>query len=97
MRTIIPAIAASLVVSFSVPAFAGDGATAQPVGVAPATAQPASVQSDSDKMICRTMYHEGMLVKTQACHTKEQWDQIRRSQERSFADFQNRTFTMSPK
>jgi hypothetical protein len=96
MRTIIPAIVAGLVISLAMPAFAGDasGTTAQPVAVA----QPAAATTQvGEKQICRTMYHEGMLVRTQTCHTQAQWDQIRRAQERSVADFQNRNFTMSPK
>lgn len=97
MRTFIPAIVAGLIISISAPAFAGDAA--QPVAVAqPATVQPASATAPGNgKQICRTMYHEGMLVRTQTCHTQAEWDQIRRAQERSFADFQNRTFTQQPK
>ena len=96
MRIFFPAIAAGFMISLSAPAFAGDAA--QPVGVAPVVAQPASATAaESEKQICRTMYHEGMLVRTQKCHTQAEWDQIRRSQERSIADFQNRNFTMSPK
>lgn len=98
MRTIMPAIVAGFVISVSMPVFAADasGTASQPVAVAqPAAATTAT--ADSAKPICRTMYHEGMLVKTQTCHTQAEWDQIRRSQERSISDFQNRNFTTSPK
>lgn len=90
MRTIIPAIVAGLAVSFSVPAFAGDAS--QPVAVAPATAQPASATPASDKLICRQIAHEGMLVKTSACHTQQEWDDIRHRQQHEVADFQNRNY-----
>ena len=98
MRTTLPAIVAGLVISFSMPVFAGDasGAASQPVGVAPATVQPASAtQSASAKLICRETIHEGMLVKTSACHTQQEWDQIRHRQQHAVADFQNRNYQMS--
>jgi hypothetical protein len=94
MRSIVPAMVAGLVVSLSVPAFAGDAS--QPVAVAQqpvAVAQPATATGpESEKQICRMMYHNGMLVKTQTCHTQAQWDDMRRSQERDVSDFQNRNY-----
>jgi Spy/CpxP family protein refolding chaperone len=102
MRKSIPALVT--LVFLTLPAFA-DGTqapvVAQPtatpaVAVAPAApAQPASARPDSDKMICRTMVHEGMLVKTNTCHTQAQWDQIRTDQQHSVSEFQNRNYTMS--
>jgi hypothetical protein len=96
MRTIIPAIVAGLVISFSASAFAGDAA--QPVAVAPpAVAQPASAttQPAGGKVICRQIAHEGMLVKTSACHTQQEWDDIRHRQQHEVADFQNRNYQTS--
>jgi hypothetical protein len=71
--------------------------TATPaVAVSPAApAQPVSAQPDSNKLICKTMAHEGMLVKTNICHTENEWDQIRTRQQRNLADFQNRNYQTS--
>ena len=95
MRTFIPAIVAGFIISLSAPAFAGDAA--QPVGVAPAVAQPASAtaQPAGEKRICREIVHEGMLVKTSTCHTQREWDAIRHRQEHEVADFQNRNYQTS--
>ncbi|HEX4296236.1 MAG TPA: hypothetical protein VHZ29_19035 [Rhizomicrobium sp.] len=97
MRSIVPAMIAGFAVLLSVPAFAGD--TSQPVAVAQqpvAVAQPAAAAGPGgEKEICRMMYHNGMLVKTQTCHTQAQWDDMRRSQERDVSDFQNRNFQTS--
>jgi hypothetical protein len=99
MRTIVPAIVAGLVVSLSIPAFAGDasGTTTQPVAVQPVTAQPASAttQPAGEKVSCKPIAHEGMLVKTNACHTQQEWDAIRHRQEHEVADFQNRNYQTS--
>jgi|HubBroStandDraft_5_1064220.scaffolds.fasta_scaffold56095_3 hypothetical protein len=92
MHKSIPALAALAFLALPTSSFA-DGAqtpAAQPVSATPATAQPAS-----DKQICKQMTHEGMLVKTNVCHTQAEWDQIRQTQQRDVSDFQNRNYQMS--
>jgi hypothetical protein len=59
-------------------------------------AQPVAAQPDpSQKVVCKAMSHEGMLVKTNVCHTQAEWDQMRTAQQHSVSDFQNRNYTMS--
>jgi hypothetical protein len=104
MRKPIPTLMTLVFLTLPAAAFA-DGAqapmVAQPaaapaVAVAPAApAQPVSAQPDSNKLICKTMAHEGMLVKTNVCHTAAEWDQIRIRQQRGVADFQNRNYQTS--
>jgi hypothetical protein len=103
MRKSIPTLVTLAFLTLPAAAFA-DGAqapmvtqpTATPaVAVAPAApAQPVSAP-DSNKLICKTMAHEGMLVKTNICHTQNEWDQIRNRQQRGVSDFQNRNYQMS--
>ena len=103
MRKSIPTLMTLALLALPAAAFAGDTQpmvlqpTATPaVAVAPAApAQPVSAQPDSNKLICKTMAHEGMLVKTNVCHTQIEWDQIRTRQQRSVSDFQNRNYQMS--
>jgi hypothetical protein len=103
MRKSIPTLVTLAFLALPAAAFA-DGAAptvAQPtatpaVAVSPAApAQPASAQPDANRPICKTIAHEGMLVKTNVCHTQAEWDQIRTRQERSVADFQNRNYQTS--
>ncbi len=96
MRTFIPAIVAGLVISISAPAFAGD--TAQPVGVAPVTAQPAvaTAQPAGERVICKQIAHEGMLVKTSACHNAAGMGRTYATgSSHEVADFQNRNYQTS--
>lgn len=92
MHRSIPALVALVFLALPASSFADGTQTppAQPVAATPATAQPAS-----DQKICRQMTHEGMLVKTNVCHTQAEWDQIRQTQQRDVADFQNRNYQMS--
>ena len=104
MHKSIPAIAALAFLALPASSFA-DGTQTQPVVAQPASAptvaaqpaaavQPASAPA-SQKPICKTMAHEGMLVKTNVCHTQAEWDQIRQAQQRSVSDFQNRNYQTS--
>ncbi len=95
MRTFVPALAAGFIISISAPALAGDAA--QPVGVAPAPAQPAvaTAKPANEKVVCKQIAHEGMLVKTSACHTLREWEDIRHRQQHEVADFQNRNYQTS--
>jgi hypothetical protein len=94
MRSAILTMALGAALSLSTVAFAQD--QQQPVGVAPApAAQPAAATPDKDKLVCRMMYHNGSLIRTQQCKTQAQWDVDRRTAERNVADFQNRNFQTS--
>lgn len=94
MRNIILATALGAALSLSTVAFAQD--QQQPVGVAPApAAQPAAATPDKDKPVCRMMYHQGSLIRTQQCKTQAEWDNERRSTERAVSDFQNRNYQTS--
>jgi hypothetical protein len=95
------AFAALALLALPMTAFA-DGAqtpTVQPAAAQPVSAQQAATQPAAtpapDAKICKTMTHEGMLVKTSVCHTQAEWDQIRQQQERNVADFQNRNYQTS--
>lgn len=85
MRTTIMTLAACTALSFSTAAFADD--PRQP------TAQPVSVTTSSERLICHMFVHQGMLLKSNECKTQKQWDEQRRREEYDFADFQNRTYT----
>jgi hypothetical protein len=91
MQRSIFAIAAAAFLTLPVCAFA-DGTQTQPATAQPASAQPVS---DPQKPICRMMTHQGMLVKTNVCHTQAEWDEIRQRQQRDVADFQNRNYQTS--
>jgi hypothetical protein len=72
------------------------GVRADPVP--PAAAQPASAQAAPPVaaqpvvLFCRAMIHEGMLLRTRDCRTREEWDKLRRDGARGLADFQNRSY-----
>ena len=85
MRNTIMTLAAGLALSLSTAAFADD--PQQP------TAQPVSVTTGSERLICHMFVHDGMLIRSNVCKTQKQWDDQRRREEYDFADFQNRTYT----
>jgi hypothetical protein len=60
----------------------------------PTSATPAS---DKDKLICRYMYHEGTLIRTQSCHTQREWDAERIYNQRQLNEAQQRGMTSSPR
>ena len=85
MRNTILTLAAGLVLSLSTVARADDAQ--QP------RLQPVSVTTDSDRLICHSFIHQGMLLKSNVCKTRRQWDEQRHQEQYDFADFQNRTYT----
>ncbi len=85
MRTTIMTLAAGIALSLSTAALADD--PQQPA------AQPVSVTTGSERLICHTFIHQGMLLKSNMCKTQKQWDEQRRREEYDFADFQNRTYS----
>ena len=89
MRNAILTMAIGAVLSLSTASFAQEQ---QPVTVAPA--QPAAAP-DKDKLVCRMMYHQGSLIRTQQCKTQDQWDNERRAAQRNVSDFQNRNYQTS--
>ena len=85
MRNTIMTLAAGLALSLSTAAFADDAQ--QP------TAQPVSVTTGSERLICHQFVHEGMLLKSNRCKTQKQWDDLRRKEEYDFSDIQNRSYS----
>jgi hypothetical protein len=93
MRLLITTAAALL--AFSACAHADGTAPA----IAPLAAlQPVAVQAASApsatavKLICKPMYHEGMLLKSNDCRTQKEWDILRRDEQREISDFQNLSY-----
>ena len=79
MRVAHLAIATAAVLLFSASAFAAETQTA------------ANDQPSKDKLICKALYHEGMVVRTAAqCHTQAYWDKARWEQQQEVMDMQLR-------
>jgi hypothetical protein len=85
MRLLIPTVTICALLAFSVSARA-DGAQ-------PTIGQPAAPQATAVKLICRPIFHEGMLLKGNDCRTQKEWDRLRRDEERGISDFQNRSYS----
>lgn len=51
-------------------------------------AQPAAATPDQDKKVCRSMYHDGSLIRTQQCKTQREWDSLRTEQQRQVTNMQ---------
>ncbi len=91
MRLLITTTAALLVLCVSARADGTQPATGQP-----ATLQPAAIQAAAKKPItlyCRAIFHEGMVMRTGDCRTREGWDALRRDEEREISEFQNHSYT----
>ncbi|HUJ02228.1 MAG TPA: hypothetical protein VLW75_01210 [Rhizomicrobium sp.] len=79
MRVASLAIASAAVLLFSASAFAADIQTAS-------TGQPSK-----DKLICKALYHEGMIVRGAVqCHNQSYWDRVRWEQQQAIMDMQLR-------
>lgn len=79
MRVASLAIASAAALLFSASAFAANTRTAS-------TDQPSK-----DKLICKAMYHEGMVVRRNVqCHDQAYWDNIRWQQQQAVMDMQLR-------
>jgi hypothetical protein len=50
----------------------------------------ATAQAAADQVICKPMYHDGMLIRKAVCHTQEEWDMIVKRNEQDFRTFQQR-------
>ena len=85
MRSYIPALVSILALSASCAALAQDTQPAPAVDKSSATA--------GSPLICRHIYHEGMLVNRQICHTKAEWEHIRFETQKEISDFQIRSLT----
>jgi len=62
-------------------------ATAQPAVMA----QPVADVSDSNRVTCKMTTHEGMLIRSNECHTQREWDAMRRANQQSLQEFQQRS------
>jgi hypothetical protein len=81
------ACSAVMLTPFVASAQTQQAATAQPA----AMAQPVADVSDSNRVICHMIVHEGMLVRTNQCHTQHEWDAIRRNGQQDLQEFQQRS------
>jgi hypothetical protein len=76
--------------------FGGASALAQPQPLSQSTAAANASASDSNRLICRLLYHNGSLMRTPACHTQTEWDRMRLVTEREIEGIQIRSFTTLP-
>ena len=76
-------------------------AQAQPQGLSQPTTAPASTATPADaannQKICKMMYHNGSLVRTQTCHTKAEWEAVRQANRQEVEQQQMRGLTSAPK
>lgn len=89
MRNAIMMLTAGMLLSVSAAALADD------TPATPTSAQPAQAAPDKDKLVCKMMYHNGSLIRTQQCKTQAQWDMERTKAQHDVADFQNRNYQTS--
>jgi len=86
--------------SFSAMTITGAQAQAQPQSLSQPTTTPAttgaSSASSGNKVICRSVYHEGTLIRTQRCYTQRQWEAMRQNSQQDLNDAQMRGLTSSP-
>jgi hypothetical protein len=77
-------------------------AQAQPQEISQPTTNPATTDSSSsadtaNKLICRPVFHEGILIRAQQnCHTQREWDEIRYRNQTTLNNAQMRGLTSSP-
>jgi hypothetical protein len=75
-------IVLAALLSLTTAALADDTQTAQQ------PAQQAAATPDKDKKVCRTMYHDGSLLRTHQCKTQREWDSLRTEQQRQVTTMQ---------
>jgi hypothetical protein len=77
-------------------------AQAQPQELSQPTTNPDTTGSSSsadtaNKLICRPVFHEGILIRSkQNCHTQREWDEIRYRNQSTLNNAQLRGLTSSP-
>lgn len=81
MRIRLIAIAAGLALSAPLAAFADNSAV---------TAQPVSLATQANPVVCHYYYYEGMLVRRPDCRPQHQWDRRRLEMRRYIEEFQLR-------
>ena len=97
---IVFASATALLIAASVaPAFG----QAQPQELSQPTTQPAVTANSSassgaaaNKVVCRYMFHNGSLIRTQTCRTEREWESIRYRNQGEVTSMQMRGMTSSP-
>lgn len=83
MRKTLLAIACGSALFISGAALAGDNDTG--------TAKLTNVSTaNSDPVICKASFHEGMLIRTNNCHTRSEWENIRAHNAQDIVIMQNR-------
>jgi hypothetical protein len=55
-----------------------------------------SSASSGSEVVCRPMYHNGMVISTQACHTKREWEAMRLRNQNEISQTQLRALTSQP-
>ena len=77
-------------------------AQAQPQELSQPTTNPDTTGSDNNvgtanKLICRPVFHEGILIPSKRnCHTQREWDEIRYRNQSTLNNAQMRGLTSSP-
>jgi|SRR5690242_11013559 len=99
MRIVFISATALLMVACAVPAFG----QAQPQELSQPTTQPAVTANGSassgdagNKMVCRYMFHNGSLIRTQTCRTEREWESIRFQNQSEVNNMQMRGMTSQP-
>jgi hypothetical protein len=49
------------------------------------------------KIICRYVVHQGILIRRPECHSGHEWEALLKNREREIREFQQRSFTMLPR
>ncbi|HSC18689.1 MAG TPA: hypothetical protein VLC74_07220 [Rhizomicrobium sp.] len=99
MRIVFASATALLIVAGVAPAFG----QAQPQELSQPTTQPAVTANTSassgaagNKMVCRYMFHNGSLIKTQTCRTEREWESVRFQNQSEVTGMQMRSMTSQP-
>lgn len=74
-------------------------AQAQPQELSQPTMTPVSTSTgdaSDNTMVCRMLYHNGALIRTQTCHTAAEWQALRYVTRREVEDTQIRSYTTLP-
>jgi hypothetical protein len=57
--------------------------------------QPAQMSDALNKKVCRPFVHEGLLLRSNSCHTAKEWDALMRQQQREILEEQVRSLVQN--
>ncbi|HWA03085.1 MAG TPA: hypothetical protein VG819_06090 [Rhizomicrobium sp.] len=83
---------AALIAIASVFTLSGAAAAAEPATAPPAQTVSAVEASNPDRIICKHMIHEGVLLQAVRCNTKRGWERSRRETQKFVSDLELRSF-----